>query len=152
MSPRPVPPVMSILPVRALLEPAVTPSDTSPLQLEHKVATTNYIPASPIRADPDLIVPICITPPAPVHIDPVKDPREHTHVHCTCAFAGDPRRFRRFEKRDFGGGFIAGFEIGDADVTIWWGVNGVVDSGIEECQGSRGYGVLPDISLSSRCS
>jgi len=43
--------------------------------------------------------------------------------------------------------------IGDADVTIWRGVDGVVDSGLEECQGShQGYGVLPDISLSSRCS
>jgi hypothetical protein len=27
----------------------------------------------PIRVNPDLIVPIRITPPAPIHIDPVKD-------------------------------------------------------------------------------
>jgi hypothetical protein len=43
--------------------------------------------------------------------------------------------------------------IGDADVTIWRGVDGVVDSSLEECQGShQGYGVLPDMSLSSCCS
>ena len=33
---------------------------------------------------------------------------------------------------------IGGFGIGDADVTIWRGVDGVVDSELEECQGSRG--------------
>jgi len=33
---------------------------------------------------------------------------------------------------------IGGFGIGDADVTIWRGEDGVVDSELEECQGSRG--------------
>ena len=54
-----------------------------------------------IRTDPDLIVPIHITPPAPVHIDPVKDTREHS-----CAlhlwFCGRSKDswwgFRRVEK------------------------------------------------------
>src|SRR5882762_1494449 len=73
-----------------------------------------------------------------------------THVHCTCGSVGDPRTHGGDLgdlKRDFGEGFIAGFEIGDVDVTIWRGVDGVVDSGLEECQGScQGYGVLPDIS------
>jgi hypothetical protein len=77
-------------------------------------------------------------------------------VHCTRGSVGDPRTHGGdlgYLRRDFGGGFIAGCEIGDADVTIWRGVDGVVDSGLEECQVSRwGYGVLPDISLLSRCS
>jgi hypothetical protein len=45
----------------------------------------------PICVNPDLIVLICITPPAPVHINPVKDIREHSWW-----------RFRRFEKRFLG--------------------------------------------------
>jgi hypothetical protein len=45
------------------------------------------------------------------------------------------------------------FGIDDADITIWRGVERVVDLGLEECQGShQGYGVLPGISLLSRCS
>jgi hypothetical protein len=40
------------------------------------------------------------------------------------------------------GDSVRGFAIGDADVTIWGGLDGVVGSGLEECQGScRGYRV-----------
>jgi hypothetical protein len=63
------------------------------------------IPISSICVNPDLIVPICITPPAPVHIDPVKDTREHScALHLWfCGRSEDSWwRFRRFEKRFWG--------------------------------------------------
>jgi hypothetical protein len=54
--------------------------DLSSIVTDPNLTTTN-----PIRADPNLIVSIYITPPAPIPIDPVKNTREHTHhdVYCT---------------------------------------------------------------------
>ena len=59
---------------------------------------------------------------------------------------GDQRTLVGDLEGEFILGFIVGFWIGDTDVTIWRGVNGVGPLALLWCQGS-----LPSISLSSRC-